>query len=288
MERKNFTVVINAPRENVWEVLWSDETYPKWTATFSEGSRAESDWKEGSKVYFLNAEGEGMVALIDKRKDPEIMNFKHLGMIDKNGNEDLESEKVKPWAGSMENYLLEKENGKTQLTVNMDLNDEYKDYFLKTWPKALEKIKELAENDHQMNDPINISTKINAPIGKVWEVWNAPEHIENWNAASDDWHTKSASNDLRKGGKISSRMEAKDGSAGFDFEGIYDDVKPREHLAYTLTDGRKVSVNFKENGNSTLVEESFEAESENSRELQQQGWQAILDNFKKYVEQGLG
>lgn len=288
MERKEFIANIDAPREEVWELLWSDETYPKWTAEFSEGSRAESDWKEGSKIYFLNAEGAGMVALIDKRRDPEIMNFKHIGMIDKNGNEDLESEKVKAWAGAMENYRLEETNGKTRLRVTMDMEDEYKDYFLKTWPKALAKLKDLAENSWQMQNPINISVNINAPIDKVWEVWNDPKHIENWNAASDDWHTTSASNDLREGGKISSRMEAKNGSAGFDFEGVYGEVKPMEHLAYTLTDGRKVSIDFKSSGNSTQVEESFEAESENSRELQQQGWQAILDNFKKYVENGWG
>jgi predicted 3-demethylubiquinone-9 3-methyltransferase (glyoxalase superfamily)/uncharacterized protein YndB with AHSA1/START domain len=284
MERKEFRATINAPREKVWEVLWSKETYPKWTAPFSEGSRAKSDWKEGSKVYFLNAEGEGMVALIDKRKDPEIMNFKHLGMIDKNGNEDLESEKVKSWAGAMENYRLEEKNRATRLIVNMDMDDEYKDYFLKTWPEALEKLKELAENDHAMLHPITISTNIHAPIDKVWEVWNDPKHIENWNAASSDWHTTSASNDLRKGGKISSRMEAKDGSSGFDFEGVYDEVKPKKLLVYTLADGRKVVIDFKENNNSTLVRESFEPESANSREMQQQGWQAILNNFKIYTE----
>jgi len=120
MERKNFKATIHAPNEKVWEALWGDETYPIWTAAFSEGSRAESDWKEVSKIYFLNAEGEGMVALIDKGKDPTIMNFKHLGMIDKNGNEDLESDKVKSWAGARENYLLEGNNGKTQLTVSID------------------------------------------------------------------------------------------------------------------------------------------------------------------------
>jgi len=284
MERKDFKVIINAPREKVWDVLWNDKTYPKWTAPFSEGSLAKSDWKEGSKIYFVNDHGEGMVAVIDKRKDPEIMNFKHLGMIDKNGNEDLESEKVKPWAGAMEKYRLEEENGKTRLTVNMDLEDEYKDYFLKTWPKALDRLKELAENGSQIENPISISANINAPIEKVWEVWNASEHIENWNAASDDWHTISVKNDLQKGGKISSRMEAKDGSTGFDFEGVYDKVKPKEHLSYTLTDGRKVIIDFKSIGKGTIVNESFEAENENSRELQEQGWQAILNNFKNYIE----
>ena len=284
MERKEFTSTINASREKVWEALWSDETYPKWTAPFSEGSRAKSDWKEGSKVYFINADGEGMVALIDKRKDPEIMNFKHIGMVDKNGNEDYESEKVKSWAGLMENYRLEDKNGKTNLTVTMDLKAEYKDYFLKTWPKALEKLKEIAENDSQMKNPITISAIVNAPVEKVWEVWNTPEHIENWNAASDDWHTTSAKNNLKKGGKLSYRMEAKDGSTGFDFEGIYSEVKPNKSLSYKFSDGRRVSVIFNEKDNNTLIKESFEAENQNSRQMQQEGWQAILNNFKKYAE----
>ncbi|PKD17242.1 hypothetical protein APR41_07210 [Salegentibacter salinarum] len=135
-----------------------------------------------------------------------------------------------------------------------------------------------------MQNPITISAKVNAPIEKVWEVWNAPEHIENWNTASEDWHTTSAKNDLKKGGKLSYRMESKDGSRGFDFEGVYDEVKPNKSFSYKLTDGRKVSANFKEKDNTTLIEENFEAEQQNSRELQQQGWQAILNNFKKYVE----
>lgn len=280
----DFKAKINAPREKVWDVLWNDKTYPKWTAPFSEVSLAKSDWKEGSKIYFVNANGEGMVAVIEKRKDPEIMNFKHLGMIDKNGKEDLESEKVKSWAGAIETYRLEEENGKTQLTVNMDLEDEHKNYFLKTWPKALEKLKELAENGNEFQNPITVSVKIKAPIEKVWEIWNAPEHIENWNAASSDWKTTSAKNDLRKGGKISSRMEAKDGSSGFDFEGIYNEVKAKEYLSYTLTDGREVGIDFKSDGKATILIESFEAENENSRELQEQGWQAVLNNFKRYVE----
>ncbi len=284
MERRNFTVSINAPREKVWEVLWSEKTYPQWTAAFFKGSRAESDWKEGSKIYFLNAEGEGMIAKIDKRKDPEIMNFMYLGIINKNGEEDLESEKVKAWAGSMEDYQLEEKDGKTKLTVHMDLDEEYKDYFLKTWPIAFEKLKGLSEDNSSLNNPINISVVVNAAVEKVWEVWNDPQHIENWNAASEDWHTTAATNDLRKGGKISSRMEAKDGSAGFDFEGIYNEVKQNEYLAYTLADGRKVSVDFKGDGKATLVEERFEAEDQNSRKMQQDGWQAILNNFKKYAE----
>ncbi len=131
---------------------------------------------------------------------------------------------------------------------------------------------------------LTVEATINAPVSKVWKYWTKPEHITQWNNASDDWHTPSAANDLREGGSFSSRMEAKDGSMGFDFGGIYDAVTPNEYIEYTLGDGRKVKINFIADGNSTKVVESFDAETENSLELQQGGWQAIMNNFKKYTE----
>jgi uncharacterized protein YndB with AHSA1/START domain len=131
---------------------------------------------------------------------------------------------------------------------------------------------------------ITVENTINAPVQKVWDYWTNPEHITKWNSASDDWHTTCAENDLRPGGKFSSRMEAKDGSMGFDFWGTYDAVKNNEYIESTMGDGRKLKVRFSAEGNSTKVTESFEPENENPRELQQGGWQAILDNFKKYTE----
>jgi uncharacterized protein YndB with AHSA1/START domain len=131
---------------------------------------------------------------------------------------------------------------------------------------------------------ITVESTINAPVEKVWKFWSLPEHIKKWNNASDDWHTPSSENDLRPGGKFSTRMEAKDGSFGFDFGGIYDEVKTNELITYTMGDGRKVKVVFTSNGNTTTVTETFEAESQNPVEMQKGGWQAILDNFKKYVE----
>ena len=131
---------------------------------------------------------------------------------------------------------------------------------------------------------VTIENIIQAPVEKVWEFWTKPEHITKWNHASDDWHSPFAENDLRPGGKFSARMEAKDGSFGFEFGGVYDDVKNNEYIEYTLGDGRKVTVNFAGKGNSTTVVESFEAESQNPVEMQKGGWQAILDNFKKYTE----
>ncbi len=131
---------------------------------------------------------------------------------------------------------------------------------------------------------ITIKTTVEAPVTKVWKYWTKPEHIVKWNNASDDWHTTRAENDFRVGGKFLSRMEAKDGSAGFDFGGVYDEVKENEYIAYAMDDGRKVQVAFSGNGNETEIEESFEAENENSLEMQKTGWQNILNNFKNYVE----
>ena len=131
---------------------------------------------------------------------------------------------------------------------------------------------------------LTVENTINAPVEKVWELWTKPEHIIKWNNASDDWHTPSAENDLRAGGKFLSRMEAKDGSMGFDFGGVYDVVRKNEYIEYTIGDGRKVKINFTSTGNKTKVVESFESEDTHSVEMQQGGWQAILDSFKKYVE----
>jgi uncharacterized protein YndB with AHSA1/START domain len=131
---------------------------------------------------------------------------------------------------------------------------------------------------------ITVETTVKAPVEKVWKTWSTPEDIKQWNSASDDWHTPFAENDLRTGGKFSSRMEAKDGSMGFDFAGVYENVVPNELIEYTIGDGRKVKITFSANGNETKVSETFEAEDQNPLEMQRSGWQSILDNFKKYTE----
>ncbi|WP_127582087.1 SRPBCC family protein [Paenibacillus koleovorans] len=131
---------------------------------------------------------------------------------------------------------------------------------------------------------ITIETTIRKPIEQVWKYRTEPQHITQWAFASDDWHATNAENDLRVGGKFSTRMEAKDGSFGFDFGGIYDEVRTNEFLSYTMGDGRKVATTFESQGNDTKVIETFDAESTNSIEMQQAGWQAILDNLKKYSE----
>jgi uncharacterized protein YndB with AHSA1/START domain len=134
---------------------------------------------------------------------------------------------------------------------------------------------------------ITVRTTVPAPVEHVWELWTDPKHITRWNFASDDWHCPAASNDLRPGGRFVFRMEAMDGESGFDFSGTYTKVDYRSQIGYTIDDGRQVQIMFIPRGKLTNVFESFEAESQNSLELQQSGWQAILNNFKKYVAASL-
>lgn len=131
---------------------------------------------------------------------------------------------------------------------------------------------------------IRIEALITASSSKVWSYWTEPQHITQWNFAVPEWHCPKATNDLRVGGKYFARMEAKDGSFGFDFEATYVDVVDQNRIVYTMTDGRKVSTSFEALGNTTKVVSIFDAENENPEEMQRQGWQSILNNFKSYTE----
>lgn len=131
---------------------------------------------------------------------------------------------------------------------------------------------------------ITVETLVKSSLDKVWQAWNTPEDIRRWNAAQEDWHTTRSSVDLREGGRFVARMEAKDGSEGFDFEGIYTRLVPRELIEYRMSDGREVRVEFMAEPGGVRVKETFDAETENPPELQRDGWQAILENFGRYVE----
>ena len=135
-----------------------------------------------------------------------------------------------------------------------------------------------------MGKEITVSTVVHGSIKSVWELWTSPEHIVHWNFADDTWHAPAAVNDLQVGGKFSYRMEAKDGSEGFDFSGVYSEIIEPEVIAYTMDDGRTARVTFEALGESTVVSEVFEPETMNAHELQQEGWQMILDNFKRHAE----
>ena len=147
MEKINFKTSINAPKEKVWRVLWDDASYRQWTSPFAEGSYAVTDnWKQGSEVKFLGPSGEGMISRVAENRPNEYMSFEHLGMI-MNGTEDRTSEKAKEFAGAKENYTLKESSGVTELAIDMDIAEEYKDMFMGMWPKALDKVKELAEKN---------------------------------------------------------------------------------------------------------------------------------------------
>ena len=135
-----------------------------------------------------------------------------------------------------------------------------------------------------MPERITIQVEVCRARSDLWRMWNAPEHIVCWNFASDDWHCPRAENDLRAGGRLCYRMEAKDGSFGFDYEAIYDQIIPDAKLEYTLTDGRRVETNFDDSGAGTRITTTFEAEQEHPADMQRLGWQALLDNFKRYAE----
>ena len=149
MEKQTFKITIHASPEEIWNTLFGEATYSLWTAPFAEGSSVKTDWKEGSKALFLDGKGQGMVSMIAKNIPNEYMSIRHLGFY-KDGLEDMDSEEVKKWAGALENYTLRPSNGNTELLIDMDISEEYKDYFDDTWPKALEKVKELAEKQHQL------------------------------------------------------------------------------------------------------------------------------------------
>jgi uncharacterized protein YndB with AHSA1/START domain len=131
---------------------------------------------------------------------------------------------------------------------------------------------------------ITVQVVVNRKIEKVWEYFTSSKHITNWYFAADTWHCPSAENDVILGGKFNYIMAAKDGSFSFNFEGIYTEVTLHKSLSYILADGRKVQINFEENADSVTITESFDPENENTLELQQNGWQAILNNFKNYIE----
>ena len=148
MQKLNFSIVINASKEKVWNTMLEDKTYRIWTEVFSKGSHFIGDWSKGSKILFLgpNENGEigGMVSRIKENKLYEYISIEHLGVVE-NGKEDTSSDAVKPWAGSLENYTFKDKNGATEILVEMDSNEEYAEMFTGMWPKALQKLKELAE-----------------------------------------------------------------------------------------------------------------------------------------------
>ncbi len=279
MQRLSFSISIQAPAQHVWFALWDDFHYRKWTSAFCEGSYVAGELAEGNKVHFLAPDGGGMYSHISLMQQPEKMYFSHIGEL-KNFEEQPITEETKAWTGAKEHYTLTENEGVTTLVLETDLVEAHLEYFQAAFPKGLAILKAEAENMY-----VTVQTEVKAPIEKVWAYWTEDKHITQWCFASEDWHAPKSENDLQVGGHFLTRMEAKDGSFGFDLKGTYSAVTKHEHIAYSsMEDGRKVRIDFLQKEGHILVQEHFEPESENSLELQKGGWQAILTNFNTYAE----
>lgn len=289
MTRLVFSIDINAPREIVWDAITHDASYRKWARAFQDGSFFEGGWNQGDAIHFLmiNEDGEkaGMVSEIAEIRHPEFISIRHLGMITA-GEVDTTSDAVKEWLPSIENYNLEKTGEHTtRFHLDMDILESYFTMMESMWMKALMLLKDLCEDTANGPGRITVSALVAGEEGKVWAYWTDPDHIMAWNAASDDWHCPHAENDVHVGGKFKYTMAAKDGSTSFDFSGEYTTVEYGQRLAYTMDDGRKAEIVFSFQNVKICVMINFDAEKENSLEVQRTGWQAILDKFKQHVEQ---
>ncbi|WP_298223230.1 SRPBCC family protein [Flavobacterium sp.] len=275
--QNHFEVTVKASASKVWQTLWDDGSYMQWTSVFHAGSYAKSDWKQGSKIQFLGPGGNGMYSEIELLEPEKKMVFKHLSEIKDYQEQPIETSAS--WSGSKESYTLTESDGQTKITVSVDFPNEMEAYFKETFPKALAIVKELSEKNY-----ITVMTSVHADIEKVWNYWIDPKHIVQWNHASDDWHTPKATNHVKVGAHFTYTMAAKDGSASFDFEGTYIDVKLHEKISYAIVGGRKVFILFAPIDGQIRIVETFEAENQNPLKMQKTGWQSILDNFKKHVE----
>jgi uncharacterized protein YndB with AHSA1/START domain len=282
------SIDIHASREDVWAAIISDKKYRLWTAAFHDGSYFEGGWQQGERIKFLAKDEEGyrtgMISEIAVNEHLKDISIKHLGLMIYDV-EDYTSDYAKKWSLTYENYHLEKlDVRETRFSVDIEIDEEHADLFEEQWTFALVKLKAVCEEKLAAFASITVEVVVEAPLARVWAYWTSPEHVTKWNFASEDWHCPSAFNNLCVGGRFVYTMAAMDGSMSFDFSGTYTEVVIGERIINQLDDGRMMSVFFEEFGpDQTRVVEIFDAEEENSLDLQREGWQAILDNFKHAV-----
>ncbi len=281
MQKLHFSIVIDAPRSEVYSKMLAKDTYEKWSEEFAHGSTYEGSWDRGAKIRFVDPSGGGMLSEIAENRPNEFVSTRHYGMV-VDGKEDTTSDAAKAWNPSFENYTFSDKDGGTEIAVDIDVNEEYAAMFSEMWPNALVRLKKLCEG--KLPEKLTVSAIVNVPVEKAWEYRTKPEHITQWAFAQDDWEAPEAENDLKWGGRFRTRMRAKDGSAQFDFTGKYTAVQDGKSFTYRMDDGRFADVTFTSVDGGTRVTESFEPERSNTLELQQSGWQAIMDNYKKYAE----
>lgn len=292
MKTINQSIEIKATKEAIWAAIVNVNKYQIWASAFSEGSTFEGIWQKGAKLKFFanddKGQAMGMITEVVTFEHLKAISLKPIGFFGDN-QEDYESEELKIWANTQESYLIESiSEGVQRFTVTQTIPEAHFDMFSDSWTAALLKLKEVCENNLSPFHKITIEAIVEAPIEAVWAYWTNPEKMMKWNFASEDWHCPKASIDLRVGGDFVATMAAKDGSMAFDFGGTYTEISHHKRLVNQLGDGRMMWSDFEVLGpNQVRVVEAFEAEGENSLDMQRMGWQAILNNFKKAVEEKL-
>lgn len=292
MKTINQSIEIQATKETIWASIVNVNKYKVWAESFHEGSTFEGIWQKGAKLKFLanDEKGEPMgmiseVVVFDHLKDISIQPLGFFG----GGEEDFSSDELQKWTPTLESYHIETvSEGVQKFSVTQTVPDEYFDMLNDSWKPALEKLKEVCEKNLCAFHAITIEATINGSVDDAWLYWITPEKMMKWNFASEDWHCPRASVDLRVGGDFTATMAAKDGSMAFDFGGTYTEIIDKKRLYNQLGDGRMMWVDFEVlSPTQVKVVETFEAEGENSLDMQRAGWQAILNNYKKAIEEKL-
>ncbi len=289
MKKIEKSIEIQATRETVWAAIISDKKYRLWNEDFQKGSYFEGSWQKGDRIRFLskneNGVPSGVISEIASSEHLQFISILHLGLITK-GLEDMTSEEAKLWTPGFENYHLEAlAENVTRFSVETDVDDRYYTFFQEAWKAALDSLKKVCEENLAPFASITVETVVEAPVEKVWIYWTEPEYILKWAFASAEWYCPKSINDLRVGGHYATTMASKDGQMAFDLGGTYTEVVPLIRIVSQLDDGRMVWTSFEViEPNLTKVIETFEAEDENTLDLQRNGWQAILNNFKLAVE----
>ena len=292
MKKIQQSITINVPREVVWAAIINDKKFRLWCVAFEPGSHFVGGWQQGQSIRFLMKDGQGqlhgMQSEIAVSEHLRRITLHNVGVV--NGDVvDFDSDEAKKWINTYEMYELEQISPQsTRFSVNVETHEDYFDDMSGAWSQALLNLKEVCENNQAPFVSITVTTDVQVPVEKAWMCWTSTEYVEKWNHASADWYCPAAGNDLRVGGRFIYTMASLDGRVSFDFAGTYTDVVHGDRITSQLDDGRRVWVTFEAAGpESTRVVEVFEAEYVNSLDLQRDGWQAILDNFRRVVEEDL-
>lgn len=285
MIKKQFTIAINAPVQKVRYNMTSPEWYKKRTADFNPaGSWFEGNWSQWSEMRFVGPNPDKpediwwMLATVEVNNLFSFISLHHTAEIN---NWEIRTDSERKDAH--ENYSFSEKDWVTTVTVDIDLTESMDEYMSDAWPKALNALKEMSEVPFQ---PLTIGTTVHADLATVRDKRTNPEHIPQWCSGDSSWHTPYAQNDVQSGWRFLTRMEAKDGSAWFDWTGTYTKIEPMSLIEYLMDDGRKASIIFTYDATteSTIITETFDAETIHTPEQQVEWWQHILNNFKNYVE----